>query len=116
MYIIINHNGRLLYIHVVHELVIMDAPGSGYGIIICVNYVSCVFDFCDFHCNFRGYYIRVKAINSLVSEFLNKQSCSLRTQIISLGAGFDTLFFRFRDKFAASNCQVVEVGICNNYK
>ncbi|XP_064387765.1 tRNA wybutosine-synthesizing protein 4-like isoform X2 [Halichondria panicea] len=58
---------------------------------------------------FKGYYIRVKAINSLVSEFLNKQSCSLRTQIISLGAGFDTLFFRFRDKFAASNCQVVEI-------
>ncbi|CAH3145646.1 unnamed protein product, partial [Porites lobata] len=42
----------------------------------------------------RSYYIRAKAIHFMLKGFL--QSCSLKSlpkQIVSLGAGFDTLFF-----------------------
>jgi len=40
----------------------------------------------------RGYYARVKAIEILVQSFIQK--CDKECNIVSLGAGFDTLFWR----------------------
>ena len=58
----------------------------------------------------RGYYIRAKAIEYMITGFL-KECASLASaaQIISLGAGFDTLYFRFKDLLAQFNCNVFEV-------
>ncbi|BFZ00778.1 hypothetical protein BsWGS_03816 [Bradybaena similaris] len=44
----------------------------------------------------RGYYARVKSIETLVRNFLTLTEC--RCQIINLGAGFDTLFWRLSDE------------------
>eukprot|EP00033_Pygsuia_biforma_P002488 GCRY01002758.1.p1 GENE.GCRY01002758.1~~GCRY01002758.1.p1 ORF type:complete len:336 (-),score=22.56 GCRY01002758.1:138-1145(-) len=57
----------------------------------------------------RGYYARVTAIRNIVIEFLNfhkSQPC----QIISLGAGFDTLFFHLKSKglISAEHCVYYE--------
>ncbi len=54
----------------------------------------------------RGYYVRVKAINEQVITFLKTHS---KSQIISLGAGFDTLYFRLFDYLTSSTSQVFEV-------
>ncbi|TMW63725.1 hypothetical protein Poli38472_002666 [Pythium oligandrum] len=42
----------------------------------------------------RGYYLRHVAISDCVNRFLDASSDSPSVQIVSLGAGFDTLFFR----------------------
>lgn len=44
----------------------------------------------------RGYYARLKAFEHISSKFLRSHP---EGQIISLGAGFDTLFFRLNDEF-----------------
>ncbi|KAL8999403.1 MAG: hypothetical protein Q9169_001717 [Polycauliona sp. 2 TL-2023] len=44
----------------------------------------------------RGTYVRTKAIDNLVHRFLSPSSSSPRKQIISLGAGSDTRFFRLQ--------------------
>ncbi|KAL8775586.1 MAG: hypothetical protein Q9209_000082 [Squamulea sp. 1 TL-2023] len=44
----------------------------------------------------RGTYVRTKAIDNLVYRFLFSSSSSLTKQIISLGAGSDTRFFRLQ--------------------
>ncbi len=50
----------------------------------------------------------MKAINNRVRTFLEQFSHS---QVISLGAGFDTLYFRSFDQISSSNCQVFDVGM-----
>ena len=45
----------------------------------------------------RGTYVRTKAIDNLVDEFLSKNPAQ-RKQIISLGAGSDTRFFRLMSR------------------
>ncbi|XP_041061596.1 leucine carboxyl methyltransferase 1 [Carcharodon carcharias] len=44
----------------------------------------------------RGYYARVKAVNILMDAFIKKTSCNC--QIINLGAGLDTTFWRLKDQ------------------
>ncbi|XP_073415382.1 leucine carboxyl methyltransferase 1 [Dendrobates tinctorius] len=44
----------------------------------------------------RGYYARVQGVNQLLNAFLKKMEC--RCQIISLGAGLDTTFWRLKDE------------------
>ncbi|XP_043567665.1 leucine carboxyl methyltransferase 1 isoform X2 [Chiloscyllium plagiosum] len=44
----------------------------------------------------RGYYARVKAVNILLDAFIKKTSCNC--QIINLGAGLDTTFWRLKDQ------------------
>ncbi|GCC20144.1 hypothetical protein chiPu_0021283 [Chiloscyllium punctatum] len=43
-----------------------------------------------------GYYARVKAVNILLDAFIKKTSCNC--QIINLGAGLDTTFWRLQDQ------------------
>ncbi|GJQ09604.1 hypothetical protein GpartN1_g2503.t1 [Galdieria partita] len=46
----------------------------------------------------RGTYARVRAVQMLVERFLQSTKPYGKRQIINLGAGFDTLFFRLREK------------------
>ncbi|EDV26751.1 uncharacterized protein TRIADDRAFT_55092 [Trichoplax adhaerens] len=47
----------------------------------------------------RGYYIRAKAIDFVIRKFLsysnNDEAANKNKQILSLGAGFDTLYYRY---------------------
>ncbi|KAG9476715.1 hypothetical protein GDO78_002225 [Eleutherodactylus coqui] len=44
----------------------------------------------------RGYYARVQGVNYLLNAFLKKTEC--KCQIINLGAGLDTTFWRLKDE------------------
>ncbi|XP_071440902.1 leucine carboxyl methyltransferase 1 [Hetaerina americana] len=44
----------------------------------------------------RGYYARIKGVERLIRQFLQK--CGNNAQIISIGAGFDTLYWRMKDE------------------
>lgn len=46
----------------------------------------------------RGYYARVKGVETFIRKFLKKAGSE--SQIINLGAGFDTLYWRLRDEEA----------------
>lgn len=47
----------------------------------------------------RGYYARVAAIQTLIVKFLEKcWDLDLVPQVVSLGGGFDTTFFRIKDE------------------
>ncbi|XP_050680608.1 leucine carboxyl methyltransferase 1 [Leptidea sinapis] len=43
----------------------------------------------------RGYYARVKAMEMFIHQFLER--CDTKCQIINLGCGFDTLYWRLKD-------------------
>ncbi|XP_064915156.1 tRNA wybutosine-synthesizing protein 4 isoform X1 [Columba livia] len=57
----------------------------------------------------RGYYIRARAVDHCVRDFLLKTHGHARTQIVSLGAGFDSLFFRLKDMGLLHGAAVYEV-------
>ncbi|CAL8309718.1 unnamed protein product [Boreogadus saida] len=44
----------------------------------------------------RGYYARVRGVNNLLDKFVRKTDCNC--QIINLGAGLDTTFWRLKDE------------------
>uniref|UniRef100_A0A4W3H639 Leucine carboxyl methyltransferase 1 n=1 Tax=Callorhinchus milii TaxID=7868 RepID=A0A4W3H639_CALMI len=44
----------------------------------------------------RGYYARVKGVNLLLDAFIKKTSCNC--QVINVGAGLDTTFWRLKDE------------------
>lgn len=44
----------------------------------------------------RGYYARVKGVETFIRKFLKKAGGD--AQIINLGAGFDTLYWRLKDE------------------
>ncbi|EMC95851.1 hypothetical protein BAUCODRAFT_71209 [Baudoinia panamericana UAMH 10762] len=54
----------------------------------------------------RGTYVRTKAIDRLVKQFLDVRPTQ-KKQIVSLGAGSDTRFFRLVDESSASNLHLV---------
>uniref|UniRef100_A0A673I7K9 tRNA wybutosine-synthesizing protein 4 n=1 Tax=Sinocyclocheilus rhinocerous TaxID=307959 RepID=A0A673I7K9_9TELE len=57
----------------------------------------------------RGYYVRWKAVDHCLKQFFHAtQSCS-RRQILSLGAGFDSLYFRLHAEGALGGVTVFEV-------
>ncbi|XP_063035807.1 tRNA wybutosine-synthesizing protein 4 isoform X1 [Melospiza melodia melodia] len=57
----------------------------------------------------RGYYIRARAVDHCVQDFLLKTQSLPRTQILSLGAGFDSLYFRLKDMGLLQHTVVYEV-------
>ncbi|XP_071611394.1 tRNA wybutosine-synthesizing protein 4 isoform X2 [Heliangelus exortis] len=57
----------------------------------------------------RGYYIRTRAVDHCVQDFLHKTQSHPRTQIVSLGAGFDSLYFRLKDMGLLHHTVVCEV-------
>ncbi|NWI09455.1 TYW4 protein, partial [Crypturellus soui] len=61
----------------------------------------------------RGYYVRARAVDHCVQDFLLKTQSCARTQILSLGAGFDSLYFRLKDVGLLSHTVVCEVDFPN---
>ncbi|NWZ58333.1 TYW4 protein, partial [Haliaeetus albicilla] len=57
----------------------------------------------------RGYYIRARAVDHCIRDFLLKTQSHSRTQILSLGAGFDSLYFRLKDIGLLHHTVVYEV-------
>ncbi|KAL4085663.1 hypothetical protein PRIC1_014999 [Phytophthora ramorum] len=55
----------------------------------------------------RGYYARVAAVESLVRKFLG--AGQQRKQVVILGAGLDTMFFRLKSSGMLANCEYVEM-------
>jgi len=60
----------------------------------------------------RGYYIRARAIDFALNLFLTTKT-SEKKQIISLGAGFDSSYFRLRDKGALLSTRFLEIDFPN---
>uniref|UniRef100_A0A3Q3A3N2 Uncharacterized protein n=1 Tax=Kryptolebias marmoratus TaxID=37003 RepID=A0A3Q3A3N2_KRYMA len=57
----------------------------------------------------RGYYVRWRAVDHCVREFLQVTAQCPNRQILSLGAGFDSLYFRLHAYGALSQAVVFEV-------
>ncbi|XP_072301080.1 tRNA wybutosine-synthesizing protein 4 [Eucyclogobius newberryi] len=57
----------------------------------------------------RGYYVRWRAVDHCVRRFLEKTSNCPKRQILSLGAGFDSLYFRLHSSGVLTNAVVFEV-------
>ncbi|KRY89731.1 putative ATP-dependent Clp protease proteolytic subunit, mitochondrial [Trichinella pseudospiralis] len=57
----------------------------------------------------RGYYIRVHAIYKAVRVFI--ETSNFPVQIVNLGAGFDTLFFRLRKKYKEKITRFLDVDL-----
>ncbi|ROL55070.1 tRNA wybutosine-synthesizing protein 4 [Anabarilius grahami] len=57
----------------------------------------------------RGYYVRWKAVDHCMNQFLHATKSCSRRQILSLGAGFDSLFFRLHAEGALGGVTVFEV-------
>ncbi|XP_077984404.1 tRNA wybutosine-synthesizing protein 4-like [Glandiceps talaboti] len=59
----------------------------------------------------RGYYIRAAAVNLILKKFLNTTVDSKQPfkQIVSLGAGFDSAYFRLEAQGLLKHCQFFEV-------
>ncbi|XP_065053055.1 tRNA wybutosine-synthesizing protein 4-like [Rhopilema esculentum] len=56
----------------------------------------------------RGYYVRARAMDSAINLFLQHYK-EKKKQIISLGAGFDSCYFRLKDKACLSNTRYLEL-------
>ncbi|XP_041366249.1 tRNA wybutosine-synthesizing protein 4-like [Gigantopelta aegis] len=56
----------------------------------------------------RGYYIRSWIIDHVLNEFLVRHK-NIQKQIISLGCGFDTLYFRLKSSGKLTNTVIAEV-------
>ncbi|XP_075886943.1 tRNA wybutosine-synthesizing protein 4 [Nelusetta ayraudi] len=57
----------------------------------------------------RGYYVRWRAVDDCLRNFLRVTSGCPRRQILSLGAGFDSLYFRLRAEGALDTVAMFEV-------
>lgn len=60
----------------------------------------------------RGYYARVAAVESLVTRFLAShrgEDGASKTQVVILGAGLDTMFFRLQDARQLAGCEYFEL-------
>ena len=51
----------------------------------------------------RGYYARFKAVDTIVRRFLSVKNSQNKHQIVVLGAGVDTLYFRLASSFFSNN-------------
>ncbi|RNA20898.1 tRNA wybutosine-synthesizing 4 [Brachionus plicatilis] len=56
----------------------------------------------------QGYYIRAKMIDYTIKGFLNQ--ISTKKQIVNLGAGFDSTFFRLKDQSLLDNALFIEIN------
>ncbi|KAG7387840.1 Leucine carboxyl methyltransferase 1 [Phytophthora pseudosyringae] len=55
----------------------------------------------------RGYYARVAAVEALVRQFLG--AADAQKQVVILGAGLDTMFFRLKSGGLLANCEYFEL-------
>ena len=58
---------------------------------------------------FRGYYVRCKAISQVIATFIHGSTSDGQRQIISLGAGYDTTYFRLYAEGLIRNLKYFEV-------
>ena len=56
----------------------------------------------------RGYYIRAKLIDFMIKEFLSNTN-AVKNQILNLGAGFDSSFFRLKSQNLLTQTLFIEV-------
>jgi len=56
-----------------------------------------------------GYYVRAKSIDYTLQRFLSMNQSEERIQIISLGAGFDSSYFRLKKEKLLKNCIYYEI-------
>lgn len=78
-------------------------------IISCRNVVTW-YAFCDKPSPlyfYRGYYVRAKALSTVVTLFIEQYPSGC--QVLSLGAGFDTAYFRLHTDGKVSSCKYFEV-------
>ncbi|XP_072335487.1 tRNA wybutosine-synthesizing protein 4 isoform X1 [Scyliorhinus torazame] len=61
----------------------------------------------------RGYYVRAKAVDYSLRCFLQQTASYSQRQILSLGAGFDSLYFRLKASGELKNVVVYEVDFPN---
>jgi hypothetical protein len=66
----------------------------------------------------RGYYARVAAIESVVTRFVaahnDSEDSTRKTQIVILGAGLDTMFFRLKQRGALpASCEYFEMDFAD---
>lgn len=62
----------------------------------------------------RGYYARVAAVETLVSRFLASDGDKNgKKQVVILGAGHDTMFFRLKDSHGLANCEYFELDFAD---
>ncbi|XP_078719878.1 tRNA wybutosine-synthesizing protein 4 [Lampetra fluviatilis] len=57
----------------------------------------------------RGYYVKAKAVDYVLTRFLEQTRAEPRTQMVSLGAGFDTAYFRLKSEARLGRAVVFEV-------
>lgn len=57
----------------------------------------------------RGYFIRAKAIDYTLKSFLENHENYEKVQIVSLGAGFDSSYFRLKEQGLLDKCVFIEV-------
>ncbi|POM72833.1 Leucine carboxyl methyltransferase [Phytophthora palmivora] len=58
----------------------------------------------------RGYYARVAAVEALVRKFLEAgDNSQQKKQVVILGAGLDTMFFRLKSSELLANCEYFEL-------
>ncbi|XP_046374942.2 tRNA wybutosine-synthesizing protein 4-like [Haliotis rufescens] len=56
----------------------------------------------------RGYYIRAKTVSYIVNEFLQRHGSTAK-QIVSLGSGFDSAYFRLKSAGQLQNTIYIEI-------
>ncbi|KAF1325786.1 Leucine carboxyl methyltransferase, partial [Globisporangium splendens] len=57
----------------------------------------------------RGYYARVAAVETLVTKFLAAETEKKKKQVVILGAGLDTMFFRLKEAGQLQQCEYFEL-------
>lgn len=57
----------------------------------------------------RGYYARVAAVETLVRKFVAASDAHTKTQVVVLGAGHDTMFFRLQEAGQLAHCTYFEL-------
>lgn len=59
----------------------------------------------------RGYYARVAAVETLLTKFLAAETPyeTKKKQVVILGAGLDTMFFRLKDAGSLAQCEYFEL-------
>lgn len=64
-------------------------------------------------CHLTGYYARVKGVNHLLDAFIRKAECDC--QVINLGAGLDTTFWRLKVCSIVAHCQRSALNVIHSW-
>ena len=59
----------------------------------------------------RGYYLRVRSVWERVVRFIEAADDGAVIQIVNIGCGFDTLFFRLKSKFSKRRFRFIDIDL-----